>query len=222
MGEHAKEDINLNSTILDRWNITAKELTDIIDQNPSLRGFMMGYVSESVLKKTHFTDERLKNVRKDDDHDRSKKGDLTFEYRGHEFKVEAKSLQTNSVKNENGLLFGKFQCDASDCRDILLPNNNTVNTTCLLVGEFDIVAVNLFAFNNEWKFAFAKNEDLPTVSRRSKKIGEDDKQYLLSTLIPITYPLQAPFVEDPFILLDELVEEKNAHKDIEMQGAILD
>lgn len=29
-------------TILDRWEITAEELTDIVDANPSLRGFMIG------------------------------------------------------------------------------------------------------------------------------------------------------------------------------------
>ena len=33
-------------TILDRWQISAEELTKIVDENPSLRGFIFGYVSE--------------------------------------------------------------------------------------------------------------------------------------------------------------------------------
>lgn len=34
------------STILEKWQITAEELTKIVEDNPSLRGFMFGYVSE--------------------------------------------------------------------------------------------------------------------------------------------------------------------------------
>ena len=51
-------------------------------------------------------------------------------------------------KTEEGWI-GKAQVDASDRREIVLPDNSRVTTTCLLKGEFDILAVNVFAFGRE-------------------------------------------------------------------------
>jgi hypothetical protein len=101
---------------------------------------------------------------------------------------------------------GNFQCDASDSRSITLPNGERLKTTCLLVGEFDILAVNLFAFRGQWDFAFAYNRDLP----RSTHRGYTPKQrkHLLATTMPITWPVQPPFLADPFALLDGLVKER--------------
>lgn len=50
-------------TILERWNLTAEELTQIVDSNPSLRGFMLGYVGEFQLRKIWFSDERISGSR---------------------------------------------------------------------------------------------------------------------------------------------------------------
>lgn len=141
-----------------------------------------------------------------DDHDRTSKGDISFHYKGKEFKIEAKSLQTNSVvQTSNGTWCGKFQCDASDRREIQLPNGHTINTTCLAVGEFDIVAVSLYAFGNQWRFAFAKNKDLPHPNNRSKNVPAEDREYLIKSSIDITWPLQAPFTTDVYSLLDEML-----------------
>lgn len=138
------------STILERWEISPDELTKIVDENPSLRGFLFGYVSEYKARSYFEGHSGVSHLKKYDDHDRKSKGDLSFRYKGREFRVEAKSLQTNSViQTGNDLWKGKFQCDASDRREILLPNGNRTNTTCLAVGEFDIVAVSLYAFGNQ-------------------------------------------------------------------------
>jgi len=195
-------------TILDRWGLSAEELTQIVDSNPSLRGFMIGYVGEFQLRKIWFSDKRTSNVHKSDDHDRRKKNDLSITYQGYESTFEVKSLQTLSVKREGETYAGNFQCDASDSRTITLPNGEQVKTTCLLVGEFDILAVNLFAFRGQWDFAFALNRDLP----RSTYSGYTLKQrkYLLATSMKITWPVQPPFVTDPFILLDRFVDKKTA------------
>ena len=134
------------ATILEKWQISAEELTKIVDENPSLRGFMFGYVSEYKARTYFDGHENIEKLMKYDDHDRSSKGDISFIYKRKEFKIEAKSLQTNSViRTGDSSWTGKFQCDASDRREILLPNGHTVNTTCLAVGEFDIVAVSLYA-----------------------------------------------------------------------------
>jgi len=93
-------------------------------------------------------------------------------------------------------------------RNVTFPDGVTLSTTCLLAGDFDLLAVNLFGFENKWRFAFAKNNELP----RSKyaKYRPYQRQYLLASLVTITWPLQHPFYEDPLPLLDEIVQERKA------------
>ena len=38
-------------TILDEWGITPEQLTALLNENPSLRGMLLGYVAELKLKK---------------------------------------------------------------------------------------------------------------------------------------------------------------------------
>ena len=197
-------------TILDRWDISLDELTQVVDSNPSLQGFLVGYIGELKLRKMWFSDKRVDHIHKFDDHDRRHKNDLAVSYKGHEFTVEVKSLQTNSIRHEDDSYRGSFQCDASDRRAVVLPNGRKVETTCLVVGGFDIVAVNLFAFRHEWEFAFALNRDLPHTE--SAKYTPTQRKYLLATLMKISLPLQPPFVGDPFVLLDRLVAERDSER----------
>lgn len=193
--------------VLERWKVTPEELNEIIAASPSLRGFLFGYVSEYKLKKMWFSDPRISKLIKYNNHDREKKGDLSFEYKGFEMRVESKSLQTHSIRKLDGESIGKFQCDASDRREVTLPSGEKLETTCLVVGDFDLVAVNLFEFEQEWRFAFAKNADLPR-SRYSKYTPEQ-RQYLLATLIEVSWPPKPPFYAEPYRLLDEIVLEKS-------------
>lgn len=190
--------------ILHRWQLTVEELTQIVDENPSMRGLMLGYVAEYKLKKMYFENSRISALVKDDDHDRKNKGDIRFNYRGRNFRVESKSLQSKTIKKTEDGFTATFQCDASDCRTVHFSDGTEIKTTCLLTGEFDIVAVNLFAMEEEWRFAFALNEDLPR--SKYKKYTPFQQSQLISSSIKITYPLQEPFVDDPFILLDRLID----------------
>jgi len=194
------------STILDRWDITAEVLTEAIDGNPSLRGMLMGYIAEYKLRNMWFVGKKgVSQQVKHDDHDRKKKGDLVVTYRGREFIIESKSLQTNSIRKEDDRFTGKAQCDASDRRTVKFPDGTTLETTCLLRGEFDLLAVNLFAFEEKWRFAFVKNKDLPPNTYR--KYTETQKDLLLPSLIKVTWPPEPPFRDEPFSLLDELCSE---------------
>lgn len=190
-------------SILKRWDLTEQELTDIIQQNPSMRGLMLGYIAEYKLRKMHFTDPRFENVHKADDHDRSRKGDLIVTYKGKDFKIECKSLQTNSIKTTENGYEGKCQCDASDRRKIKV-GSKMVETTCLLVGEFDIIAVNLFSFEEKWRFAFALNDDLPRSTFR--KYPPAIRRKLLATLMPVSWPLQPPYIASPIPLFELLLD----------------
>ena len=175
--------------VLDYWNLTSDELSEIISASPSLRGMMEGYIAEYKLRKMLLSSGKISDIGKYDNHDREKRGDLRVTYKGTEIGIEVKSLQTGTIKRRDDEYFGKFQCDASDRRTVTLPTGEKMQTTCLVIGEFDLLAVSLFGFLKQWKFAFAKNQDLP----RSKYRGYTQKQrkYLLRTIVAITYPLHA-------------------------------
>lgn len=193
-----------NQSILERWGITEKELTDLVEQNPSLRGILLGYVAEKKFHDQFLNHPDITDKRKDDDHDRKKKGDRRIIYRGHTILIEVKSLQTNMVKNlGNNRWSGKAQVDASDSRELTFPDGSKLKTTCLLRGEFDLLAINCFAFGESWRFAFALNSELPTNTFR--KYSEYQQKHLLPSLIPIVWPLEPPFTENPFELMNRFI-----------------
>lgn len=194
------------TTFLDLWDITITDLAEVIQNNPSLQGFLIGYIGELKLRRIWFSDARVENVHKFDDHDRRHKNDLSVHYKGCDFTIEVKSLQTKSIRQTGERYRGMFQCDASDRRTVRLPSGRKIETTCLLAGGFDILAVNLFAFRQKWEFAFALNRDLPRST--SEKYTLAQRRHLLATAMPITLPLQPPYVSDPYVLLDQLVSER--------------
>ena len=204
-------------SFLDKLSITKEELDAAISENPSLRGTIVGYFGEFKLRDYLTAYDEIKVLPKPDDHDRKKKYDLPIEYKGQQFKIEVKSLQTNSIKvpkrRKNVAFQATVQCDASDCRDIVLPNGKTVTTTCLQYGDFDILAVNMFMFNKRWEFAFALNEKIPHSGKGSKKhpIPENCQQYIMKTSIPITYPVEGIFTTEICSLLDYLIEKRREH-----------
>ena len=190
-------------SILKRWDTTVEELTQVVDQNPSLRGMLLGYLAELKLEKLWLRHGEISNVSKHDDHDRKKKGDRVVIYKGKEFIFESKSLQTNTIRRTEEGWVGKAQVDASDRREVILPDGTGVNTTCLLRDEFHILAVNIFAFEEEWRFVFAKNSDLP--SSRYRGYTAYQRSHLLATLVTVHWPPKYPFCEEPFTLMNEML-----------------
>lgn len=87
-----------NTSILEDWVIDESYFTNVVRDNPSLRGMILGYIAERKLKDLFVSSGKTTSHRKDDDHDRSKKGDLTLDYKGQEIVIEVKSLQTNSIQ----------------------------------------------------------------------------------------------------------------------------
>lgn len=200
--------MNKRRSILKRWGITERELSEIVDQNPSLRGILLGYVAEKKFQDAFLDHPDITEKRKDDDHNRQRKGDRRIIYKGRAFLIEVKSLQTNSVENLGGDTWrGKAQVDASDRREVRLPNGEMINTTCLLRGEFDLLAVNCFAFGETWRFAFALNSELPKNTYRAYSTYQ--RKHLLPSLVMVEWPPRYPFSEDPFELLDRLVKKRS-------------
>jgi hypothetical protein len=69
--------------------------------------------------------------------------------------------------------------------------------------EFDILAVNCFAFENKWRFAFCKNDDLPVSTY--KKYSQTQRERLIASLVTVTWPPKPPFTDNLFKILNELL-----------------
>ena len=194
-------------SILTEWGITPQQLTELLEENPSLRGMLLGYVAELKLKEIVTSISHVSYTVKYDDHNRKKKGDLYIIYRDKAFDLESKSLQSSMIKwDENKKRWtGKAQVDGSDRRTVSLPDGSTLQTTLLLRDEFDILAVNCYAFEGEWRFVFARNRDLPSSNYRL--YSEEQRRFLIASLIPVSWPPEPPFYAELRALLDEMIDD---------------
>jgi hypothetical protein len=191
-------------SILKEWDITEQELTELVKSNPSLRGMLLGYIAEHKFQALCLDTPEITASTKDDDHDRSKKGDRRIVYKNKTFIIEVKSLQTLTIKKTGEDTWeGKAQVDGSDRRVVTFKDGSELNTTLLLRGEFDILAVNCFGFGKKWRFAFCKNKDLPFSTFR--KYTQAQQENLIASLIPVTWPPKEPFTDNLFKLLNDLL-----------------
>ena len=186
------------------WGLSREELNEIIAENPPVLSTLSGFVAEYKLRQLWLRRAGLSNLTRPRASDRKAKGDFTVDYKGRKFVIEVKSLDTPMVKPVGDGWSGRFQCNASDSRQITLPCG-VVTTNCLAVGGFDVLAVALFHFGKQWRFAFARNDELP----RSPfaKYTEEQRKYLLKSSFSITWPLAHPFHEDLFAVLDSILRQ---------------
>jgi hypothetical protein len=191
-------------TIID--SVSPEDLVMSIKRAPSLRGMILGYIAEEMFEKyvpKKYGFINSKDIKAHDDHDRRfNKSDRTIHVNDRLYRVQLKSIQTNTIKRnlETGLLQADVQNDASDSRSIKLPTGNSVITTCYARGDYDILAVPLFPFLGEWAYAYKRNIDCRSTT--SKKYTEEDSNYLLSTTEIITWPLTDEWHIDLSDLLD--------------------
>lgn len=200
---------------LEDWDLSFDEINELLTDNPSLRSFVMGYAAEVKCRTMYFRGHPgVTGLYKPDDHDRTEKGDLIVTYRGQRFAVEVKSIQTVSMRprKRSGSVEPYYQCDASDRRTVRFSDGSSVETTALLVGEFDVVAVNIHAFTGTWDFVFAKNGDLPTMEGATRGAARDytahQQRNLIRTTIGVGLEPGAPYTRDPFALFDQIIEER--------------
>ena len=201
----ADEDLFLSASILEELGLTVEELTELIHSNPSLRGMVVGYAAEQKLRVYLQSRDEIIYIGKPDDHDRHNKGDHVIQYRDHRLTIEIKSLQTRMVTRDGDTWHGRAQVDASDRRTVILADGSALETTLLKVGEFDVLAVNCFAFGQGWNFVFAKNEDLPR--SRYRNYTDEVRQQLIASLVPISWPPEPPFSVNLLEVLDSLISD---------------
>ena len=204
------EDSSETLSILDVWKLSPDDLTNIVYENPSLRGMLLGYVAEHKLREMLLSETEINYLGKPDDHDRTSKGDHIIEYEGQRFAIESKSLQSRMVEKDGNIWRGKAQVDASDRRSIILQDGSQITTTLLQVGEFDVLAVNCFAFEQDWKFIFAKNSDLPRSTYR--RYPTQVRNQLIASLVSVSWPPEPPFTDSLIEILDQLLSERDPIK----------
>jgi hypothetical protein len=187
-------------------SVPPADLVASIKRAPSLRGMILGYIAEEMFEKhlpQAYPQISPSGIAKHDDHDRkSNKSDRTIAYNGRLYRIQLKSIQTNSICRNisSGLLQADVQNDASDRRKITLPNGHTVDTTCYARDDYDILAIPLYPLSGEWNFAYKRNRDFR--STESKKYKQEDQQYLLSTLERIHWRLDENWHTNIVNLLD--------------------
>jgi hypothetical protein len=190
-----------NITEPENWIHDPSEILDLLREAPSVRGMVYGNFAERRFLDYIRRDPEISGIERDDDHAKTK-ADRIFTRGGRRFTVQNKSLQTNSIREVGpGRYTAKIQNDASDRRTITLPSGERVETTCYAVGEYDILAVGLHPFTGEWGYAFKKNKDLRRTT--SRKYTPEQRQYLLSTLEDITWPLDPSWTTDMTALLGD-------------------
>lgn len=189
-------------SILEQWDITEAQLTQLVQENGSLRGMMLGYVAELKFRQLYLEHPDIVDFGKPDDHKRKLKGDRHISYKSRKIRIEVKSLQTKTVRFlGDGRWSGSSQVDASDRRRVTFKDGSHLETTCLLRGEFDVLAINCYAFGGDWRFVFIKNDDLP--GSPFQRYTEEQRKQLLASLVKVSWPPTAPFTTDFLQLLEE-------------------
>jgi hypothetical protein len=188
------------------WGLSADDFEFIIAENAHVYSPFSGFVAEYNLKRMHLSDPEIMDLSRPSGYNKDEKGDFSFTYRGQPIRLEVKSLDGPRVNDLGGDRWeGTFQCNASDARKVTLPNGHTVATNCIVAGGWDVLAVNLYSFGGSWRFAFARQQDLP---RASDKYAAKDRAYLLASSMKIALPLAAPYTENLPALLDAIVKER--------------
>jgi hypothetical protein len=203
------------------WKLDPEEFNRIIHQNSNALSAIYGYVAEERLREMFLEeDDRVENIRSPEDQDSTDKGDWAFDWRGEPMKIEVKSLQTHTIKrvdstqttfdggDEQAIEWeaGFHLKGTSDQRKVEY-NGETFDTTLMNVADtdVDIMAVNLYRIEDEWRFAFLRVEDLP---RSKGNYPEGLREQLARSQIKLTIPLQDPFTDDLYGLMDEVLRDR--------------
>jgi hypothetical protein len=195
--------------VIKSWGMSLDDLHTMVAENPHVYSPLSGFVAEYKCRQLYLERAEITDIVRPTGYDKKEKGDFKFTYRGERIGLEVKSLDTPKVCHlGEDRWVGQFQCNASDARMVLLPNGEKVSTNCIVAGGWDVLAVSLSAFGGSWRFAFARQSDLP---RASVKYAEH-RAHLLATVMKMAFPVNAPFSEDLMAVLDTVVRDRKAAK----------
>lgn len=148
------------SRILDGFSL--EEVQGLADENPSLRGYLQGYLAELQLRRLLLSTPLVASAEKIPDSSLVK-GDLLVSYQGESLRVEAKSLRSGSgsYNTLSQAWEGSVECKSPGSRLIEVPGRGEIRATCIEEGRFDVLAVCTQPVTGEWSFLFAPEAFLP-------------------------------------------------------------
>lgn len=199
---------------------------ELMNKKANVAAPVLGGFAELYFRDQHIdSNPNISAVNNPSDHDRSQKYDWIYQYKGHPIRVEVKSIQKGSESVEytnmgEKVHTGNTQLKNSDPIERTLPDGTVVSPINTKKGNFDILAVCLFRFENEWVFVFAKNEDLPETT--SGEIPKDYHHLFLENPIPVQYPTGDLFTTDLEGLMDEIVQERENGTHAQVGQTMLD
>lgn len=143
-------------------------LTEMIDQNSSLRGFIQGYAAEAFLMRILQQDNAFSNVEKIPDQAK-RKGDIAFTHTGRALTMEVKSLKSRTKKEDH--IEGGFSAVVAVSKtDRAQDVDGMIGTCHVTPGTFDILAISTYNVTGDWGFYFIANKYLPRVETNSDLI----------------------------------------------------
>jgi hypothetical protein len=188
---------------IEEWGLDYQTLVTLIAENPHVYSPVAGFFAEYKCRQLYLDRPEITDIVKPSGYEQQAKGDFVFRYKGEEFRIEVKCLDGPSVRRGPGDGWrGTFQCNASTARDVPLPNGRIIHTNCVVVGGWDVLAVSLYDFDRKWRFAFARQDELP---RGSDHYAMEDRQFLLPSAMKVTWPLETPFTENLLEVLDAVL-----------------
>jgi hypothetical protein len=203
------------------WKLDPSEFNRIIHKNSNALSAIFGYVAEERLRELFLEDDpRVSNLRSPEDQDSADKGDWAFTWRGEPMKIEVKSLQTHTIERvestqttlddvENSPVewrAGFHLKGTSDQRTVEFEGEKYSTTLMNVVDtDVDVMAVNLYRIEDQWRFAFLKVSDLP---RSQGNYPEGLRKQLAKSQIKLTIPLQPPFTDDLYGLMDDILRKR--------------
>lgn len=199
-----------------KWEMTVQDFNRAVN-NANCYSSIFGYIAqERFIQRWLEGHAKITVVTSPRDHDRRDQGDYIINYGGEELRLEVKSLKADTiVRPSNETLDGdeerlkaKFQIFASDRSKVYEYDGEEYQTVLYSIEDFtpDIIAVNMYRFDEEWEFGFVRPEDLPRTP--AKKFPEGLREKLMKSQPEITKPLREPYRDNLYVLLDEIIEER--------------
>lgn len=187
-------------------------LIKVMNENPSCRGVMFGYVAEAKLKEQLDTIPEIRSVTKIPDHSPVKGDFLVVFEDDSSCTIEVKMIRSANFECDpvNGGIGGKVGVKSSDAK--LLPGTNT-RTSTMKYGAFDILAV-AFMEGGIWKFRFMKEKWIPSSPNYPGRMATSFAVHTEDS--PFLYPdLSSAIFDEVFDVIvddkfDDVVEEANS------------
>lgn len=160
--------------------ISLSDIEKLASGNPSLRGYLQGYLAEMFLERYLSSTTGISDVGKIGDQNSSMRGDFKFRFKDSWHSVECKSFSARGLRHNP--TEGGWSATVNLKRSGAIQEDGKARSVNVKRGEFDILAVSTFNVTGTWDFLFIHNQFLP--------LAKSDPSCIKSTLTfnPVTTP----------------------------------